>query len=368
MRKYHVDWLRNLAILFLFPYHTARVFDDYSPFYVKGATNSFSTAIIHIAYWFMPLLFLLAGMSSHYALQKRSARAYAEERMTRLFIPFVFGCLFIVPPQSFFAERFHRDYHGDYLEYLWRYFTDFSQWSEYAGGLTPAHLWFIAFLVVISLGLLPLMRAIVTRRYSPTWLQHPLALLTPFAGLAALAMLPDIAGKNIFVFAGYFLLGFLIATNDTITDTIAKHRLSYLAVTVVGTVGILAESFTIGRQEGVTDTIWHHLVHWAALLAILGYGKRYLDRKSRAMDYFTPAAFPVYIVHQTFLIIIGYHILQLTDSGAIAYPLIMLSTFIASLATYELIRRIRPLRPLLGLGPVRAATSPRDAARSGRDA
>lgn len=43
--------------------------------------------------------------------------------MTRLFVPFVFGCLVLIPPQSFYAERFHRGYSGDYVEYLWRYFT-----------------------------------------------------------------------------------------------------------------------------------------------------------------------------------------------------------------------------------------------------
>jgi len=51
----------------------------------------------------MPLLFAVAGMSSYYALRKRSTREYAKERTNKLLIPLIFGLLLIIPIQSYIA-------------------------------------------------------------------------------------------------------------------------------------------------------------------------------------------------------------------------------------------------------------------------
>lgn len=349
MRKTYIDWLRNLGILLLFPYHTGRVFNDYSSFYVKGTENKFSSALIYAtAPWFMPLLFLLAGMSSRYALQRRPAGHYARERLLRLFVPFVFGAMVIVPPQAYYAMKFHFDYQGDYTTFLVHYFSDFSDWTELTG-VSPAHLWFILFLFLISLILLPLMTWATKRQHSPSWLLGPRVVLLPFVILTATSLLPEIGGQNIFVYGLYFALGFVIATNDAISDAIEHHRKAYLAVALLGIVEILVESFTIGRQSGIAFAACHYLAAWATLLAILGYGKRYLNRESRYMTYFNPAAFPVYIVHQTFLIAAGYYILKVVDHGIVPYLSIMLVTFLLSIAAYEVIRRVKPLGVVFGL-------------------
>ena len=39
-RRYDIDWLRVLAVLLLFPFHTARIFDTMNPWYVKNDTLS----------------------------------------------------------------------------------------------------------------------------------------------------------------------------------------------------------------------------------------------------------------------------------------------------------------------------------------
>ena len=36
-RRNDIDWMRILAVLLLIPFHTARIFDIFEPFYVKNA-------------------------------------------------------------------------------------------------------------------------------------------------------------------------------------------------------------------------------------------------------------------------------------------------------------------------------------------
>ncbi|PSK89618.1 acyltransferase-like protein [Murinocardiopsis flavida] len=356
MRKHYIDRLRNAAILFLFPYHAARVFDDISPFYAKGAPSAAASVLVHSSFWFMPLLFLLAGMSSYHALQRRTAAEFAKERFARLLVPFFFGALVVVPPQAYYAMRFHLGYRGGYGEFLVRYFTDFSDWSEYAGGISPAHLWFLLFLFLISIALLPLMRLAARAGYAPAWPRHPLLVLLPFAGPALLSVLPDASGKNIAVYAAYVMLGYFIAADDAVTDMIEKHRAGYLAGALAGAAGILAETYTVGAQSSALSTAAHFLVCWTTLLAILGYGRRYLSGGSTFDTYFNPAALPVYILHQTYLVIAAYYIIQFADSGPAPFILIMISSFGLSIASYAAIRRIRPLRVAFGL-PERSAAA-----------
>jgi surface polysaccharide O-acyltransferase-like enzyme len=349
MRKDFIDWLRNIAILFLFPYHTARVFDTFNSFYVKGITNSFSTNLVYISFWFMPVLFLLAGFSSFYALQKRPWKLYLKERFLRLFVPFIFGVLIIVPPQAYYAKLFHHNNTENYLSFIIKYFTDFSDWSEYAGGISPAHLWFILFLFIISIIVLPVMVLIIKKQYSPKWMRNPIVLVLIFVFLTALSLLPDMSGKNIFLYCGYFLIGFCIATKDEILDVIEKYRKIFGAITILGIIGLFIEFYSIGIQENVIFRFIHYFIYWSTLLAILGYGKRYLNRKSKFLEYFNQAAFPVYILHQTWLVIVGYYVLQFTNHGIMPYILIMGITFFLSLILYEVIKRIKILRVMFGI-------------------
>lgn len=156
-RRYDIDWLRNLGILLLFPFHSARVFDHWDAFYVKSEQLSwgFSWFIAVTSYWFMPLLFWLAGSASWYALQRRSNKQYVKDRFNRLFIPLIVGVLLLVPPQGYFALLDHQGEAASYLSFLSSYFVVFSDLSGYFGTFTPAHLWFILYLFVLSLVALP---------------------------------------------------------------------------------------------------------------------------------------------------------------------------------------------------------------------
>ncbi|MGW9348437.1 acyltransferase family protein [Nocardiopsis flavescens] len=348
-RSHYIDGLRNLGILFLFPYHTARVFDQSTPFYVQGSANTAATALVHLSSWFMPLLFLLAGMSSLHALRRRSAGRYTRERVARLLVPFAVGVLIVVPPQAYYAMRFHAGYEGDYADFLLKYFTDFSDWSEYGGGISPAHLWFLVFLFVISVALLPLMLPMIGKGASPAWMRGSRLVFVPFTALVLLSLLPDVGGKNIFVYAGYFALGFLIALDGSVVEALVRRRRVYLAAALAGAAGVLLDAFMPGALEEAASGPLRTLVCWVTLLAMLGYGKRYLDTEWPIMAYLTPAAFPLYVFHQTLLVAVAYHVVEHADRGFGPFALICLLSLALSVAAYEAVRRVPPARALLGL-------------------
>ena len=88
---------------------------------------------------------------------------------------------------------------------------------------------------------------------------------------------------------------------------------------------------------------------WLAITAVLGFAGRHLKIDNPARRYLTTAIFPVYILHQT-VIVMAAHALKPAD----LYPpvealLLMLFTAAFCFMGYEIVRRIQPLRPLFGL-------------------
>ena len=82
MRKHFIDNLRWMDVFLLIPYHAAQAFDtwgelNYMYFRPDRAISSF---IVFFSPFFMPLLFLLAGMSTRYALKKRTYGQYIAEK------------------------------------------------------------------------------------------------------------------------------------------------------------------------------------------------------------------------------------------------------------------------------------------------
>jgi glucans biosynthesis protein C len=357
-RRYDIDWLRCGIIFLLFPFHAARVFDVWEPNYVKSATTSFPLTLVvfFIGFWFMALMFLIAGFSAFYALKSRNASQFIRERVSRLLLPFAFGLVAIVPPQGYMA-KLAQGYDGGYLRYLAGYFADFSDISGYFGSFTPAHLWFILFLFVLSLAGLPLFLAL---RKSPPLadpVAKPVVLLLLFLPLTLLEALPAIGGKNPFFYFFLMILGFLVARDERVGKAIDGLKFPALLALPLAIAAYTAMTFG-GGTEAFARFSWHEIFRalarnlslWLAIIALMGYGAKYLNRRSAALDYLNRAAFPVYILHQSVMMVLAYFVLKTKASIGTEYALIMLGSLAATFAIYELlVRRIGFMRILLGV-------------------
>lgn len=95
IRKHYIDNLRWIILLILIPYHTSQAWntwDEPNYIFIEG-NRLISSIIVFFSPYFMPLLFVLAGISAKYALQKRTYKEYLGERVNRLLVPFLFGTI-----------------------------------------------------------------------------------------------------------------------------------------------------------------------------------------------------------------------------------------------------------------------------------
>jgi glucan biosynthesis protein C len=366
-RLHYIDWLRVLAVLLLFPFHTGRVFNG-DPFYVKAAVASFpvSLALTFIDRWHMPLLFLLAGASTYFALRKRTPGEYVKERGLRLGVPLLFGLIIITPPQGWYGGQFNSGYTGSFLAYIASgraldVSTLFTR-DDYFGGFVIGHLWFILFLLLISLLALPLIlwsrgergRAAVTRwsrrLARPAWWLLPAVVLWIAEGL------PSIGSKNLLFYLAWFALGFVAIHDDAFAASAERFRWTALGVGVLVTAVFVAVT---PWRNSLPDPSWAlsfvnitgMLGAWMTVVGLIGIGRRHLDRPSSTLSYLAEASYPVYILHQTVIVVAAFYIVGLPVAWPLQLAALLLTAVAVTFGLYEIVRRVPPLRFFFGMRP-----------------
>lgn len=350
MRKHYIDNIRWIAVLFLFPYHTARIFDAVQGFYIKGNTDAIATVFTLLCTpWFMPLLFAVAGISTKYALKKRSTKQYVKQRFLKLFVPLISGVILLIPMQTYYAERFHNGYVGSYIEQYILFFTKSTDLSGYSGGFTPGQLWFLFYLFVISLLSLPIIR--LYQRYSKNNEAYTLPtyfiILFPIVLIFLSFYVLDIGGKSLGEYFALFLLGYFVLADDDIQIRLGQLRWPLIAT---GTLLTIAYAFLYNRVS--VEPLYRACLicaSWISILGIMGMGRHYLNFSNRITTYFSGASFPLYIFHQSWIVLLAYYVQQSTLSNALQYIFVLLGSFVLSIISYEICKRIRVTRVLFGI-------------------
>jgi len=375
-RRYDIDWLRIAAVLLLIPFHTARVFNVGEQFYAKN--EQLSTAlqrfIVFVGPWHMSLLFVLAGAASWFALGYRSGGRYAAERLKRLLVPFLFGLVVIIPPQAYFGMLTNTDaersWWGQYA-YFW---THWENPDNYVGWWTPGHLWFILFLLVYALlavGLFVWMRRGGGHRvvdwFAAACRIPGMVIVVPAAILLAqqaLVPMDDISGQTPVGFFFLFVIGFVMVADERVTAAVDRQWWWALAL---GVAAMAARASLWPGMDDYPDPSWQDsLVNWLGyqvglwmvIVGLMGLFHRYADCKGGAYAYATEAAYPFYILHQTVIVLIAYVVVQWGVGIPLKYTLIAATSFVLTLAVYEVaVRRWGPVRLLFGMKPKRRRTS-----------
>lgn len=376
-RLYFLDWVRIVAFFLLIAYHVGMYYVTWG-WHVKSpfASDAIEGLMMLSSPWRLSLLFLVAGVASRLMLTRTPPGPFARRRSWRLLLPLVFGMLVIVPPQPFceVIEKF--GYTGSYADFLNLYFHNYHGFSTGAGThlIMPTwnHLWFVAYLWVYTMLLAGLYR--IGGDHWPRWsaaagrvLTGWRLLLLPAAGLALMrlallsgfpvthALIDDWFNHALYV--SVFLLGALVATQAPVWQSM--ERLRFTALGIALTVWALFKIYASLPDGLVADStmswlmplqrVVYALGQWAAMVAACGFALRHLNFDSAKRRYLTEAVFPVYIVHQTLIVVMAHYLKPVRFAPGTEGAILVVLTLCGSFAVFEVVRRVAVLRPLFGL-------------------
>jgi glucans biosynthesis protein C len=379
-RRHDLDWLRVLGVLLLVPFHVALIFvlDPYTIMYIRDSANSRVlaevTGFIHM--WHMPMLFMISGAATYFALDYRSAGQYIRERFARLFIPLAFGTLTFVPLTIYIQHSGTLSLRDGYARF---FYIDWNQLDGMNGSFTPAHLWFILFLFVFSLAGLPIFQWLrsekgrrVTQRLATAMQTHPpegtppsgrcerrgrtlglTVLGIPLTLAAATGILGDMNPLYYFL---VFFFGFVFASDvrfQKSIDELTWIALAYGIAETVLNITFPIRNFAAWTPQWMILGLTYQMGRWMLTLAALGLGHRFLNRSGSLLKYASEAAMPFYLLHMTFSVVTGYFVIRLEMPVAVKYPLTVLSATGLTFLAYEVVRRWNLTRWLFGMKPAR---------------
>ncbi|NAS31341.1 acyltransferase family protein [Flavobacteriaceae bacterium R38] len=366
MRRYDLDWLRVLVFGLLIFYHVGMFFVPWG-FHIKNNViyDFIKWPMLFVNQWRLPILFLISGMGTFYALSYRSILKFNIERFKRLIIPLAFGMLFIVPPQVYFERLANNQFTGSYINY---YLNDAFNGIYPEGNLSWHHLWFLPYLFVFSVCLSSLF--VYLKNHSNkfiSWISKitmkpfglyifiiPLylteALVEPFFPVTH-ALINDW-----FYFTNFLILFFygflLISIKEHFWKALNQIKKTAL---IIGIISFGMQLFIWLQMEDstlvhFTEALIKVVNLWSWILVILGYGSKYLNKPSRILKYCNRAVYPFYILHQTITIGIAYYLIDLNWSFGLKFTILSIGTFILCWLIYHfLILKIKFLHPLFGL-------------------
>jgi peptidoglycan/LPS O-acetylase OafA/YrhL len=334
-RNYFLDNIRWLALFLLFPFHSFIIFNNFGEGnYIKGPESAILSKFLSALWpWFMPLLFVVSGISSMYALRKRTIKMYIVERVKKLFIPLFFGIIFICPFLTFFAEKFHNGYTGTYIQQYILFFTKETNLTGYNGGFTPAHLWFILFLFIISIAAAPFFY-FIPKKINP-FIDNInifilfLLFLIPYIG----HFLLNIGGRSIGEYFCYFLFGYYIFSNENVIEKCKKYRWLF------GIISIISLLVYLFLGNNTIHSIIERFYGMFAIMFIFGISKVKLNFTNKITEYFSNISFGLYLFHLPFITIIAYYLLQYLENVYLQAVIITISSIPITILTVEIFRR-----------------------------
>lgn len=346
MRRYYLDNVRWATVLLVLVYHVFYLFNSVG---ALGGVGSFSQvqyqdAVLYFVYpWLMVLLFLIAGISSRYALEKRSHKQFIKDRTVKLLVPSTLG-LFVF---QWLVGYFNIKNGG-----AWDTIPSFIRYPiMVVSGIGP--LWFIQMLWLFSL-LIVLIRIIDTkdRLYTLCGKSNIIVLLLlviPLWGTAQVLNMPVITVYRFGIYLVAFLLGYYFFSHDNIQAKVQQIHLPMLIVAVLMGIGYTWYFFGQSYSDNsVLKHIFTSIYLWAAVLAILGCAKQWFDKTSVLANYMTKSSFGIYIVHYLVVLCACYYLKQYTALPTVViYVIAVVAVLVISPALYELLRRIPVLRYLV---------------------
>jgi hypothetical protein len=378
-RRYELDWLRVLAILAVFLYHSTRFF-NLGDWHVKNVDTYVWVELWNVfaTRWMMPLFFIISGASLFYAIGKSTGwRKFYVDKFLRLMIPLIIGSVTHSALQIYLERSSHGQFSGSFFSFLPEYFKGIYFAIDMPGNFAfhGMHLWYLLFLFLYSLICYRLFvwlngngREFLNRITSFFTIPGLMYLGFPLPLLILKALIPEAVleagsgGWGFLYYIWFLISGYIIVSSNRLHQHIMNQRWISLLLGVGLSTAYLYQLFSPSRlvfPGGITDwinTVLSFISAWTWLFAILGFSMKHLALDRPLLRSANEAVMPFYILHQTVLLCVGFVVMTWNIHDVLKWVVVFIGSFIAIITLYVFfIRKFEVLRFLFGMktaGPI----------------
>jgi hypothetical protein len=373
-RIYYLDWLRIIAFAILILFHSWQPFSNFN-WLINSDNKSLVADILTVFFhtWRLYLIFFISGIGTWIALSSKG-NIFLKDRFLRLIVPFVFAAIVIIPCQYFY-QILQNSPDVTFLDFIIKYPEtiinkkfkfDIFLWILEIG----IHLWYLPSLFIMTLITLPLLKQINAKGLSDAFLlkitgSPKLILLFALPIIIILIVLKPIFPEytsvtDFLTYSFTFVYGFVfIKEHSLLLPIIKKNNNIFLALGILSSLLIIAFLLneTLRNAAFNPEYSMHYVIVSIPLgVSAFSWPLYFVSLFSQKFDFNTKilaglnrSILPVYIVHQSVIVVTGYYIIKYIENGLLEFLLIVLFTTVISGLGYNFIKTFKITRFLFGM-------------------
>lgn len=305
MRKHYLDNIRWITVVTVVIYH---VFYMYNAEGILGGVGKITNLSVqyydifmYLVYpWFMPVLFLVAGISSRIFLDSHSDREFIRSRTRKLLVPSTIGL---------FAFQFIQGYINITLGTAFQDLPAMGVPKPVLFLIMVASgsgvLWFIHLLWLYSMILVWMKKAEKGRlleRGARTPLWMIVLFFFPIWGAAQILNAPIIQVYRCGFYFAFFILGYYVFSHDEVIEKLKKYAVLLIVMAVVLCVTFAVYYFLMNNGMNYADKPVNRRPLFTACayigsLAMLGGMARFGDFRTDFTSWMSKKSFGLYVFH-----------------------------------------------------------------------
>ncbi len=359
MRKHWLDNIRWATVVLVVFYHVVWEYNAEGILGGLGQIADLETQwidlLMYIVYpWFMPLLFIVSGISAKLYLENHTDREFFRSRTTKLLVPSTIGVLIFGFVQGYLSMAI-----GGAFDTM----ADVPSFVLYlimsVSGIGV--LWYIQLLWVFSLVLL-IIRKIEKDRLHNICAKTNVAVLAllalPVWGAGQIMNTPLIVVYRFGFYGIVFFLGYFVFSHDEVIERLKKWFPLFGAAALA-----LCTAFCIinfGKNiadKPINRTLLYAAFAWFTSLAILGGAARFADFENAFTKWMNKRSWGLYVFHMLGISAVALYAGKTALlPPALTYVLSLIAGFVVGYGLNEIISRIPFFRwAILGIKKQRAA-------------
>lgn len=324
----------------------------------------------------LPLFFIIAGMSTFYALgylekKEIKIRKYILLRFIRIIVPYVIGIFTYISLLVFLELTNKGIIYSSFFAFYPTYFVGFY---GFGGNFSVFghHLWFLVILFVLTLATVHLfaylrrekfrsgfskIASFFTKPFTIYLLPIPIVVMEVIHSLY-ISFLPRIGGWDFFSYIFFLFYGYLFAYDKQFRKAFKKNFIIAIIL------GLVSMGILIFSNIYYFDLIWlipgfqnieimfllfRVFYSWSVLIVILFLGEKYLNKKSKAVKTLNDFVLPFYIIHFVLVSIVGFYVVQLDFLVISEYLLIFIISLAIIVPLLFIIRELNALSFIFGM-------------------
>jgi len=347
-RRIHwIDNLRTITILFVVLYHVGGVYESagmWGWFWIVDDPDTITwVGIVGIIFdiMVMPIMFFVSGYLSPASLEIKTGWEFILGKLKRLMLPWLFAVFTLIPIYK--------------VIFLYSRNLPQEDWSTYFHITNPNSqnwLWFLPVLFLFDVLYFLFAKAKITLQAIPLKWSILGIFLVGFVysfsigsifGFRSWTLTPliDFENERLLIYFMTFLLGALCYQKNIFVEQPHNKMLYNIANSVAWlpvTAHIFARLFPVFYPADFSITPLYRAIWWlsfALSLLCLMYimiesFRRYLDKTGKVWGELSRNSYGVYIIHVIMIGVFGTLLLKLNMPALVKYPILILSTYLAS--------------------------------------